>query len=122
MKIDFSIDTASPADLQALAIIAAAFSDGSQTVSGSGAPVVKMDKPGTTDKPKANAPAVDKPKAKDDGKPPTLEEVRAAVIAKSANQSKKPAIKELLSTFGADKVTTLEAKDYKEFLSQLENV
>jgi hypothetical protein len=116
MKIDFSIDTASAADLQALAIIAAAFSGGSQTVSGPAAPVVKMDKP------KANAPAVDKPKAKDDGKPPTLEDVRAAVIAKSANQSKKPAIKEHLSTFGADKVTTLEAKDYKEFLSQLENV
>lgn len=124
MQINLQIDTASEADLMALAIIAAALTGQQTTTSGSGAPVVEMEKP-KADKPaKGNAPATEKPKdeKKDSGKPPTLESVRNAVITKSGDVAKKAAIKALLSEFGADKVTALDSSNYSAFLSKLENL
>lgn len=122
MQINLQIDTTSTADLKALSIIAAALSGGEQTSgTGNGAPVVQMEKP-KAEKAKPGNATTAETKKKDETKPPSIETVRAAVIGKSTSPEKKAAVKGLLSQFGAEKVTALDAKDYAAFLEQLENL
>jgi hypothetical protein len=52
-------------------------------------------------------------------KPITIEQVRAAVQAKSAG-GKKDQVKSLLAEFGADKVTNLIKENYPSFLQKVE--
>lgn len=121
MQLSFSIDTASPSDLRVLSVIATALSGELRTAEGSGAAaVVNMEK-GTGKAPKT--PATPAPeKKKDSGKPLSIEQVREKVIAKSTDVSQKAKIKDLLATFGAEKVTALEPGDYAAFVEKLENL
>jgi hypothetical protein len=121
MQINLQIDTSSTADLKVLSIIAAVLS-GEQIAGTASDPVIDMGKKGGDKKTETGKTAPGTTDKKKDEKAPSIETVRAAVIAKSTSAEKKTAIKGLLSQFGADKVTALESKDYVEFLSQLENV
>lgn len=49
----------------------------------------------------------------------TVEQVRAATSAK-AKAGKRPEVKELLSKYGADSVTTMDASNYEAFYAELE--
>lgn len=52
----------------------------------------------------------------------TIEQVRAAFIAKNSNKNNTPKLKAILDRFGVRKVTDLDEKDFPEVLKALEEI
>lgn len=121
MAININITINAPELEKEIQVLGAALSAFILTHAEEQAPKIKSEAPKETAQKQNDNPKVEEVKEKFNGKEITIEDVRAAFMAKNS-KANKAKLKQILEDFGVRKVTDLDVKDFPAVLEALEAI